>query len=77
MNKKELEKKLELNIKKGRITQQKFWYAKGGTPEKDKYNKQLDKLQKEYIELRDKLGLSSFTEFSRLYEISKIISKKS
>ncbi len=71
-----LQKRLEKNVKKGTEVQRKFLKAKIKTKEKKRYSKQLDKLTKENVELRSKLGKTAYSEFGKYYAISKIITKK-
>lgn len=70
-----LQERLEKNVKKGREVQRKFLKAKIRTKEKKRYSRQLDKLTKENVKLRGKLGKTAYSEFEKYYEISKIITK--
>ena len=69
-------RRLDINIKKGREVQSKFLKAKIRTKEKKRYSDQLDKLTKENVKLRHDLGISAYSEFSKLYKVSRIITKK-
>jgi len=71
-----VKKRLGANIKKGREVQGKFLKARVGTKEKKKYSDQLDKLTKENVRLRHNLGIGAYYEFSKIYEVSKVITKK-
>ncbi len=71
-----LKKRLDVNIKKGKKVQSKFLKAKIRTKEKKRYSDQLDKLTKENVKLRHDLGISAYSEFSKLYKVSRIITKK-